>query len=108
VRFSPPSINKNDKSDGEKNHEYLANGSSDFNRTEKFGINTKNYTRKEPNINNLDQGWNTGIRQENRSTIPGNSNRKTQREAESQVKQCQDEFLGRNSTNSLLYCIYFY
>jgi hypothetical protein len=47
VRFSPPSINKNDKSDGEKNHKYLANGSSNFNRTKKFGINAKNYTRKE-------------------------------------------------------------
>jgi hypothetical protein len=66
VRFSPPSINKNDKPDGEKNHEYLANGSFDFNRTKKFGINAKNYTRKEPNINDSDQGWDTGIRQENR------------------------------------------
>jgi hypothetical protein len=45
--FSPPSINKNDKSDREKNRQYLANGSSDFNRTKKFGINAKNYTRKE-------------------------------------------------------------
>jgi hypothetical protein len=35
-------------------------------------------------------------------------NRKTQREAEFQVKQSQDEFLGRNSTNLLLCCIYFY
>jgi hypothetical protein len=47
VRFSPPSINKNDKSDREKNRQYLANGSSDFNRTKKFVINAKNYTRKE-------------------------------------------------------------
>jgi hypothetical protein len=55
VRFSPPSIIKNDKPDGEKNHEYLANGSSDFNRTKKFGISAKNYTRKEPKINNSDR-----------------------------------------------------
>jgi hypothetical protein len=68
VRFSPPSITKNDKPDGEKNHKYLANGGSDFNRTKKFGINTKNYIRKEPEINNSDQGWNIGIRQENRTT----------------------------------------
>jgi hypothetical protein len=47
VKFSPPSITKNNKPDREKNHEYLANGSSDFNRTKKFGINVKNYTRKE-------------------------------------------------------------
>jgi hypothetical protein len=47
VRFSPPSINKNNKSDREKNREYLANESSDFNRIKKFGINAKNYTRKE-------------------------------------------------------------
>jgi hypothetical protein len=46
VKFSPPSINKNDKSDREKNRKYLANGSSDFNRTKKFGISAKNYTRK--------------------------------------------------------------
>jgi hypothetical protein len=64
VRFSPSSITKNDKPDREKNHEYLANGSSDFNRTKKFGINAKNYTRKEPKINNSDQGQNIGIRQE--------------------------------------------
>jgi hypothetical protein len=63
VRFSPPSITKNDKSDGEKNHEFLANRSSDFNRTKKFGINAKNYTRKEPKINYSDQNQNTGIRQ---------------------------------------------
>jgi hypothetical protein len=68
VRFSPPSINKNDKPDGEKNHEYLANGSSDFNRTKKFGISVKNYTRREPKFNNSDQGRDTGIRQENRTT----------------------------------------
>jgi hypothetical protein len=68
VRFSPPSITKNDKPDGEKNYEYLANGSSDFNRTKKFGISVKNYTKKEPKINNSDQGWDTGIRQENRTT----------------------------------------
>jgi hypothetical protein len=68
VKFSPSSIIKNDKSDREKNCKYFANGSSDFNRTEKFGINTKNYTRKESKINNLDQGWNIGIRQENRTT----------------------------------------
>jgi hypothetical protein len=68
VRFSPPSINKNDKPDGEKNHEYLTNGSSDFNRTKKFGISAKNYTRKGPKINNSDQGWDTGIRQENKTT----------------------------------------
>jgi hypothetical protein len=59
-----PSINKNDKSDREQNREYLANESSDFNRTKKFGISAKNYTRKEPKINDLDQGWDTGIRQE--------------------------------------------
>jgi hypothetical protein len=47
VRFSPPSITKNDKSDREKNREYFANGSSNFNRTKKFGISAKNYTRKE-------------------------------------------------------------
>jgi hypothetical protein len=68
VRFSPPSINKKDKPDGEKNREYLAKKSSDFNRTKKFGINAKNYTSKEPKINNSDQGWNTGIRQENKTT----------------------------------------
>jgi hypothetical protein len=66
--FLPPSINKNDKSDREKNHEYLANRSSDFNQTKKFGISAKNYTRKKPKINNSDQGWDTGIRQENRTT----------------------------------------
>jgi hypothetical protein len=53
VRFSPLSINKNDKPDREKNYEYFANGSSDFNRTKKFGISAKNYledktTREEP------------------------------------------------------------
>jgi hypothetical protein len=64
VRFSPPSINKNDKSDREKNHEYLANGSSNFNRTKKFGISMKNYTRKEPKIKDSDQGRDTGMRQE--------------------------------------------
>jgi hypothetical protein len=68
VRFSPPSINKNDKPDREKNRKYLANGSSDFNRTKKFRINAKNYIRKEPKTNNSDQGQNTGIRQENRTT----------------------------------------
>jgi hypothetical protein len=62
VRFSPLSINKNDKSDREKNREYLAKESSDFNWTKKFGISVKNYTRKEPKINNSDQGQNTGIR----------------------------------------------
>jgi hypothetical protein len=67
VRFSPPSINKNDKPNREKNREYLANGSFDFNRTKKFGISTKNYTRKEPKINDLDQDRDTGIRQENRT-----------------------------------------
>jgi hypothetical protein len=61
VRFLPSSITKNNKSDREKNHEHLANGSSDFNRTKKFGISAKNYTRKEPKINNSDQGQNTGI-----------------------------------------------
>jgi hypothetical protein len=55
VRFLPPSINKNDKPDREKNHEYLANASSNFNRTKKFGISAKNYTRKEPKINNSDR-----------------------------------------------------
>jgi hypothetical protein len=64
VRFLPFLITKNDKPDREKNHEYLANGSSDFNRTKKFGINAKNYTRKEPKINDSDQGQDTGIRQE--------------------------------------------
>jgi hypothetical protein len=68
VRFSPPSITKNDKSDREKNHEYLANRGSDFNHTKKFGISVKNYTRKDSKINNSDQGWNIGIRQENRTT----------------------------------------
>jgi hypothetical protein len=68
VRFLPPSINKNDKPDGEKNREYLANRSSYFNQTKKFGINAKNYTRKEPKINDSDQGWNIGIRQENKTT----------------------------------------
>jgi hypothetical protein len=67
-RFSPPSITKNDKPDREKNHEYLANGSFDFNRTKKFRISAKNYTRKEPKINDSDQGWDTRIRQENRTT----------------------------------------
>jgi hypothetical protein len=67
VRFSRPSINKNDKTDREKNHEYLANGSSNFNRTKKFGINTKNYTMKEPKINDSDQDQNTGIRQKNKT-----------------------------------------
>jgi hypothetical protein len=28
----------------------------------------KNYTRKEPKINNSDQGWNIGIRQKNKTT----------------------------------------
>jgi hypothetical protein len=46
VKFSPPSITKNNKSDREKNYKYLANRSSDFNWTKKFGINVKNYTRK--------------------------------------------------------------
>jgi hypothetical protein len=55
VRFSPLSITKNDKSDGEKNREYLANGSSNFNQTKKFGISMKNYIRKEPKINDSDQ-----------------------------------------------------
>jgi hypothetical protein len=68
VRFSPPSINENNKPDGGKNHEYLANGSSDFNRIKKFGISVKNYTRKEPKINNSNQDWNTRIRQENKTT----------------------------------------
>jgi hypothetical protein len=68
VRFSPLSITKNNKFDREKNHEYLANESSNFNRTKKFGISTKNYTRKKSKINNSDQGRNTGIRQENRTT----------------------------------------
>jgi hypothetical protein len=68
VRFSLLSINKNDKSNREKNHEYVANGSFDFNRTKKFGISVKNYTRKEHKINDSDQGWDTGIRQENRTT----------------------------------------
>jgi hypothetical protein len=68
VRFLPLSITKNNKSDREKNREYLTNRSSDFNRTKKFGISAKNYTRKKPKINDLDQGWNTGIRQENRTT----------------------------------------
>jgi hypothetical protein len=68
VRFSPPSITKNDKLDGEKNREYLANGSSDFNRIKKFGIIAKNYTREESEINDSDQGWDTGIRQENKTT----------------------------------------
>jgi hypothetical protein len=45
VKFSPPSINTNNKSDGEKNREYLAKESSNFNWTKKFGINTKNYIR---------------------------------------------------------------
>jgi hypothetical protein len=48
------------------------------------------------------------LRPRARPTIPGNSIEKTQREAKFQIKQSQDEFLGRNSTNSLLYCIYFY
>jgi hypothetical protein len=68
VRFSPSSITKNNKSDREKNCKYLAIGSSDFNRTKKFGINMKNYIRKEPNIDDLDQGQNTRIRQENKTT----------------------------------------
>jgi hypothetical protein len=68
VRFSPPSITKNDKPNREKNHKYLANGSSNFNQTKKFGISVKNYTRKEPKINSSDQGQNTGIKQENRTT----------------------------------------
>jgi hypothetical protein len=67
VKFSPSSITKNDKLYREKNHEYLANGSSDFNRTKKFGISAKNYTRKEPKINDSDQGQNTAIRQENKT-----------------------------------------
>jgi hypothetical protein len=46
VKFLPPLINKNNKSDREKNHEYLAKGSFNFNQTKKFGISTKNYTRK--------------------------------------------------------------
>jgi hypothetical protein len=54
VKFSLPSITKNNKPDGEKNHKYLANGSSNFNQTKKFGINIKNYIRKKPKINNLD------------------------------------------------------
>jgi hypothetical protein len=68
VRFLPPSITKNDKSNREKNRKYLANRNFDFNQTKKFGISAKNYTRKEPKINDSDQGWNTGIRQENRTT----------------------------------------
>jgi hypothetical protein len=68
VKFSLLSITKNDKLNREKNHEYFANGSFDFNQTKKFGISAKNYTRKESEINNLDQGWNTRIRQENRTT----------------------------------------
>jgi hypothetical protein len=64
VRFLHSSIIKNDKPNREKNHEFLANKSSNFNWTKKFGINAKNYTRKEPKINNSDQGQNTGIRQE--------------------------------------------
>jgi hypothetical protein len=61
VRFSPPSINKNNKPDREKNHEYFANGSSDFNQTNKFGISVKNYTRKEPKINDSNQGQDTEL-----------------------------------------------
>jgi hypothetical protein len=64
VKFSPLSIDKNNKPDREKIHEYFANRIFDFNRTKKFGISTKNYTREEPKINNLDQGRNIGIRQE--------------------------------------------
>jgi hypothetical protein len=45
VRFSPPSITKNDKFDREKNCKYLAKRSFKFNQTKKFGINTTNYTR---------------------------------------------------------------
>jgi hypothetical protein len=52
----------------EKNHKYLANESSDFNRTKKFRINEKKYTRKEPKSNDSDKGWDTGSRQENRTT----------------------------------------
>jgi hypothetical protein len=82
VKFSPLSINKNDKSDREKNREYLANESSNFNRIKKFGINVKNYTREEPKINYSDQGQNTGIRQkykinkENRRVQPKKGQKK--------------------------------
>jgi hypothetical protein len=62
VKFSLLSIDKNNKPDREKNHEYLVNRSSDFNQTKKFGVNAKNYTREELKINNSDQSWNTGIR----------------------------------------------
>jgi hypothetical protein len=61
VRFSPLSKNKNDNSDGEKNCEYLANRSSNFNRTKKFGIKVKNYIRKEPKINDSDQDQDTKL-----------------------------------------------
>jgi hypothetical protein len=73
VRFSPPSINKNDKSDREKNHEYLANGSSDFNRTKKFGISAKNYTREELSSMIRTRVWMSRLRPRTRPTIPGNS-----------------------------------
>jgi hypothetical protein len=66
VRLSLPSINKNNKLNREKNREYLANKSSDFSRTKKFGINARNYIRKKPKINASDQGRNTDITQENK------------------------------------------
>jgi hypothetical protein len=45
VKFSPPSINKNDKSDREKNHKYLANRSSNF-KNQQIWNQCKNYTGK--------------------------------------------------------------
>jgi hypothetical protein len=90
VRFLPPSINKNDKPDRKKNHEYLANGSTDFNRTKKFGISAKNYTRKEPKINNSDQGWDTELDKKIRQP--------------KKIEECNQEKNRRNTTTMEIIC----
>jgi hypothetical protein len=70
----------------------------------------EHYINRNDNVRQESQSnvWISRLRPRTKPTIPGNLTGKTQREAEFQIKQCQNKFLGRNSTNSLLYCIYFY